>query len=185
MERKEFLKYIKKSLILTMLPVRGIFKEIPHESLEDRLFQVYKEVEKKFQLDNKNIIAIDGKNQRMYLINKEKDFQIKAEYGVSTGKYGFGNKPKSGKTPTGIHKIREKYSNPKPPLTERVMVLEGCEEENKSSYSRRIYIHGTLREELIGIPCSKGCIRMKNKDIIELYGKVEIGTYISIKEKMD
>jgi lipoprotein-anchoring transpeptidase ErfK/SrfK len=37
------------------------------------------------------------------------------------------------------------------------------------SFSRYIYIHGTSDEKRIGRPVSHGCIRMTNKDVIELY----------------
>jgi lipoprotein-anchoring transpeptidase ErfK/SrfK len=63
--------------------------------------------------------------------------------------------------------------------------LEGLEKNvNKGgtidSYSRSIYIHGTPEEGLIGQPASHGCIRMKNKDVIELFDKVKAGTYVII-----
>jgi lipoprotein-anchoring transpeptidase ErfK/SrfK len=41
------------------------------------------------------------------------------------------------------------------------------------SFQRGIYIHGTLEEKLIGRPASHGCIRMKNRDIIELFDLVK------------
>ena len=49
------------------------------------------------------------------------------------------------------------------------------------SYERYIYIHGTNEEGRIGIPSSHGCVRMKNKDVIDLYRKVEVGTLVLIK----
>ena len=56
----------------------------------------------------------------------------------------------------------------------RIISLKGLEDnlnkgENIDSYERAIYIHGTADEGLIGQPASHGCIRMKNKDVIELY----------------
>lgn len=45
---------------------------------------------------------------------------------------------------------------------------------------RYLGIHGTDREDLIGKPVSKGCVRMKNKDIEELYHSVPIGTRVEI-----
>ena len=52
---------------------------------------------------------------------------------------------------------------------------EGCD-----SYSRGIFIHGTHEEGLLGKPASKGCVRMANKDVIELYENVEVGTFVVI-----
>jgi len=68
-------------------------------------------------------------------------------------------------------------------VTSRIMWLEGEENginrgRNIDSYNRFIYIHGTAEEGLIGQPASHGCIRMKNKDVIELYNLVDEGTPI-------
>lgn len=70
-------------------------------------------------------------------------------------------------------------------ITTRIMWLEGLEKgvnkgSNIDSYERYIYIHGTSEEGLIGSPASHGCIRMTNKDIIELYDKIKIGTLVLI-----
>ncbi|HBG64433.1 MAG TPA: hypothetical protein DDX16_09435 [Candidatus Omnitrophica bacterium] len=43
-------------------------------------------------------------------------------------------------------------------------------------------IHGTPEENLIGKPASHGCIRMKNRDIIELFNSVKRGILIRIKK---
>jgi len=51
------------------------------------------------------------------------------------------------------------------------------------SYQRYIYIHGTSEEDKIGIPASHGCVRMKNKDVIELFDLVDEGCKVIIKEK--
>ena len=70
-------------------------------------------------------------------------------------------------------------------VTSRIMWLDGQEEGyNKGgevdSYKRYIYIHGTSEEGRLGIPSSHGCIRMRNKDIIELYDKIKLGTLVLI-----
>jgi len=63
-------------------------------------------------------------------------------------------------------------------ISTRVLWLEGLDEGvNKGNkvdtYLRRIYIHGTNEEGLIGKPSSHGCIRMKNYDVLELFELVE------------
>lgn len=70
-------------------------------------------------------------------------------------------------------------------ITSRILWLTGLEiGKNKGgnidSYKRYIYIHGTSEEGLLGTPSSNGCIRMKNKDIIDLYNRVEVGTLVLI-----
>ena len=70
-------------------------------------------------------------------------------------------------------------------ITSRILWLDGLEDElNKGegidSYKRFIYIHGTSEEGRLGTPASHGCIRMKNKAVIELYDKINIGTLVLI-----
>jgi L,D-transpeptidase YbiS len=47
---------------------------------------------------------------------------------------------------------------------------------------RYIYIHGTPDDVQMGIPGSRGCIRMRNSDLIELFNLIPIGTSILIQE---
>lgn len=70
-------------------------------------------------------------------------------------------------------------------VTTRIMWLQGEEPginrgRNIDSYNRYIYIHGTPEEGFIGQPASHGCIRMKNKDVVDLYNLVDEGTHILI-----
>lgn len=56
----------------------------------------------------------------------------------------------------------------------RIMWLEGLEPGKNSgpgidSHERFIYIHGTNQEHLLGSPASHGCIRLANRDVIELF----------------
>lgn len=46
---------------------------------------------------------------------------------------------------------------------------------------RYIYLHGTADEDSLGLPVSKGCIRMGNDDIIELFGLVDVGSSVVIE----
>ena len=70
-------------------------------------------------------------------------------------------------------------------VTSRILWIEGMEKgKNKGkgidSFSRYIYIHGTSEEGRLGKPASHGCIRMKNKEVIDLYKLVEVGTLVLI-----
>ena len=47
---------------------------------------------------------------------------------------------------------------------------------------RYIYIHGTGDAQPMGVPRSHGCIRMRNRDVIELYDLVPAGTSVEIVE---
>ena len=73
-------------------------------------------------------------------------------------------------------------------ITTRVLWLTGEEEDvnkggNVDSYQRYIYIHGTSEEGRLGTPASHGCIRMNNKDVLELYNKIPVGTKVLILDK--
>jgi lipoprotein-anchoring transpeptidase ErfK/SrfK len=69
----------------------------------------------------------------------------------------------------------------------RIMWLSGTEVGknrlgNVDSMQRYIYIHGTPDTEPMGQPCSHGCVRMRNQDVIELFDLVVIGTPVVIVE---
>ena len=53
------------------------------------------------------------------------------------------------------------------------------ETQNQKARDRCIYIHGTPEERRIGNPASFGCIRMRSRDIIDLYDRVHIGTHVT------
>ncbi len=45
---------------------------------------------------------------------------------------------------------------------------------------RYIYIHGTPDSTELGHPGSKGCIRMRNADLLELFEQVPVGIQVNI-----
>lgn len=53
---------------------------------------------------------------------------------------------------------------------------------NVDTMQRYIYIHGSPDEIPMGIVGSRGCIRMRNEDVIELFDWVAAGTKIFIGE---
>lgn len=70
-------------------------------------------------------------------------------------------------------------------ITSRVFHLKGLEDginsgKGQDSYDRGIFIHGTHEEGLLGKPASKGCVRMANIDIVELFENTEVGTFVII-----
>jgi len=72
-------------------------------------------------------------------------------------------------------------------IMSRILWLEGMEPGRNQggyvdTYQRYIYIHGTNHEDSIGTPSSIGCIRMCNKDIVELFRQVEKGSEVLIEE---
>jgi hypothetical protein len=66
------------------------------------------------------------------------------------------------------------------PITTRIIWLRGLEAQNAHAFQRCIYIHGTPEENKIGRPASYGCIRMKSKDVAELYDQLPVGAVVQI-----
>ncbi|MCW8880917.1 MAG: L,D-transpeptidase [Sedimenticola sp.] len=67
----------------------------------------------------------------------------------------------------------------------RILWLTGIEPKknrggNVDSLRRFIYIHGTPDSEPMGRTASHGCIRMRNKELIDLFDRVPVGTIVNI-----
>jgi hypothetical protein len=131
------------------------------------------------------------------------DGELIKRYNISTSKFGCGDRPGSCCTPLGKHQIVAKIGQGLPagavlksrhwngevlkpnapgrdPIVSRILWLSGMESSNKNAYGRFIYIHGTTEEHRLGSAASYGCVRMAAKDVIELYGKLAIGSKVTI-----
>jgi len=69
----------------------------------------------------------------------------------------------------------------------RILWLSGCEPGRNrwgevDTMRRYIYIHGTHEFAELGKPGSIGCVRMANRDILELFDRVPAGTGVNIRE---
>jgi L,D-transpeptidase YbiS len=69
----------------------------------------------------------------------------------------------------------------------RILWLSGLEPgrnrlRDVDTMRRYIYLHGTPAETPLGKPGSHGCVRMANKDIVELFELVKAGTEVDIHE---
>jgi lipoprotein-anchoring transpeptidase ErfK/SrfK len=131
-------------------------------------------------------IVIDTNNRFLYLVTG--NGQAK-RYGVGVGKPGF--------EWAGTHTVTRKAEWPDwhPPkeMIEREAAkghylpasMEGGEENPLGA--RAMYlgstlyrIHGTNAPWTIGSAVSSGCIRMRNEDVIDLYGRVKVGTKVIV-----
>jgi L,D-transpeptidase YbiS len=70
----------------------------------------------------------------------------------------------------------------------RILWLSGLERGmnrfgDVDSAKRKIYIHGTPDSTPLGLAGSRGCIRMRNADIIELFELVPVGTRVDIQTR--
>lgn len=115
---------------------------------------------------------------------------------IITEKIGAGCELNSvfvGRIPTGeIYEpaLRELHPERDWILT-RILWLSGTEEgknkghkegNNVDSHDRYIYIHGAPEDVEMGCPGSRGCIRMLNNDIIELFDLVDVETKVVIND---
>ena len=158
--------------------------------------------------DERPIILIDSAQQELHWIDIESENNRR--FPISTAANGMGNRLDSGKTPFGIHRIRQKIgggeergmvfeareptgriagdfnNRDKDEITSRILWLDGLEDGINcggvyDTYARYIYIHGTSDEKRIGQAVSAGCIRMLNDDVIELFDDVLVGDLVLIR----
>jgi len=150
--------------------------------------------------DTRHQIVISTREQKLALLDRG---NLMAIYPVSTSKFGLGDWRGSRYTPLGQLEIAEKIGDNAPPgavfkdrrrtgeivlpnspgrdpIVTRILWLRGLERQNANAFTRDIYIHGTPEERLIGTRASYGCIRMRSRDIINLYDVVGIGAAVTI-----
>ena len=119
---------------------------------------------------------------------------------VSTAIRGTGCEEGSYKTPTGWHEVAEWIGDGEPegrvfkerkPTGERMGAASGGDRDailtrilrlrglepgvncgaGLDSFDRFIYLHGTNREDLLGKPASRGCIRLASRDVVRLHDR--------------
>lgn len=148
-------------------------------------------------------VFVSVPDQKMVLFQ---DGSEVGRYKISTSKFGLGDTWGSYATPVGRFQIAQKIGNQVPvggvfkerhftgeilkpnapgrdPIVTRILWLKGLESRNSNSFKRCIYIHGTPEEKLLGQPVSWGCIRMRSKDVVELFDAVAAGVKVEILEK--
>lgn len=150
--------------------------------------------------DTNNIMLVSLKEQRMALYHKGKRV---ATFPVSTSKFGVGDRPGSNCTPVGELEVASKIGDGQPlgmvfkgrrptgevlppnapgrdPIVTRILWLRGRESGTRNAFNRYIYIHGTPEEDKIGKPASYGCIRMRSRDIAQLYDRIGVGAKVEV-----
>ena len=150
--------------------------------------------------DNHHVVEISVPQQKMAVY---RDGVRISEFPVSTSKFGLSDQPGSNHTPLGAFRIEEKigdgarpgavFKDRRPtgevvapnspgrdPIVSRILWLKGTEAQNANAYGRYIYIHGTPEERTIGTPASYGCVRMRSRDVINLYETVGRGARVYI-----
>ena len=147
-------------------------------------------------------MVVSVADQRLVVFDEQGE--PKKSYPVSTSKFGLGDRPGSKKTPIGKMVVRQKVgggarpgtvfkgrqptgevlkpnSPGRDPIVSRILWLGGASKSTQNAYRRYIYIHGTAEEWRVGQPASYGCIRMRSKDVIDLYDSVGVGSAVYVK----
>ncbi|MFA5939217.1 MAG: L,D-transpeptidase [Sinimarinibacterium sp.] len=72
-------------------------------------------------------------------------------------------------------------------ILSRILWLSGCEPGRNrlggvDTFRRYIYLHGTPYTAELGTPQSKGCVRLRNEDVIELFELVPPRTEVELHD---
>jgi lipoprotein-anchoring transpeptidase ErfK/SrfK len=150
--------------------------------------------------DTRHRIVVSIPEQKLALLDNG---ALIATYPISTSRFAIGDAPGSRGTPLGEMEIAKKIGDSAPsgmvfkdrratgeilvpdapgrdPIVTRILWLRGLEAQNANAYSRYIYIHGTPEERNIGTRASFGCIRMRSRDVIQLYDIVGAQARVTI-----
>ena len=127
-------------------------------------------------------IVVDTPNKFLYLVQGNGKAM---RYGIGVGRPGF--------TWSGIKQISAKkewpdWTPPPEMLTRRPDLPRHMEGGPQNPLGARamylgssLYrIHGSNEPWTIGTNVSSGCIRMRNEDVIDLYGRVNVGTKVVV-----
>jgi L,D-transpeptidase-like protein len=148
-------------------------------------------------------IFVSVPDQELALLDRGK---VVARYPISTSKFGIGDGIGTYRTPLGTLFVSGRFGDHltsgaviksrvatgqivdanapgRDAIVSRVIWLRGKEDQNRAAHDRCIYIHGTPEERRIGKPSSFGCIRMRSKDVIALYGFAHVGMHVTITQK--
>ena len=148
----------------------------------------------------RNEVIVSVKEQKLMLLQNGARVTT---YPVSTSKFGLGDGYGTMATPIGAMAVAQKIGDRAPigavfhhrrftgeilkpnapgrdPIITRIMWLRGLEPSTARAFPRCIYIHGTPQEKMIGKPASYGCIRMKSKDVTDLYSQLPVGSVVQV-----
>ncbi len=148
-------------------------------------------------------VVVSVAEQRLVVL---RDGMWTHKFRVSTSKFGLGDSFGSYKTPLGRHRVCDKIGGGlapgavmkhrnatgeilpvnapgRDPIVTRIIWLEGLEQRNANARARGIYIHGTVEEDKIGQPVSYGCIRMRSRDVVELFDLLPLDAEVVIQEE--
>jgi lipoprotein-anchoring transpeptidase ErfK/SrfK len=130
-----------------------------------------------------SVITVDRSTYRLRLFRY---LRFSRSYRIAVGRAGYG-------TPAGLFRIQSKQINPawhvpRSPWAGALggRVIPGGAPNNPlkarwMGVSGSVGIHGTAERWSIGSRASRGCIRMRVPDVVDLYRRVSLGTPVLIR----
>ena len=169
---------LERRLVLTLLDLSRV------RMLESRTYPDRPDVDAaELRRQNGTVLTVDRRNFKLRLFKRLKRAKT---YRIAIGAAGYD-------TPGGLFRIQSKQVNPTwyVPNSDWAGALAGTTvpggAPNNPLKARwlgvngSVGIHGTAEEWSIGSRASKGCIRMRVRDVIELYRRVPMGTQVLIR----
>ena len=149
-------------------------------------------------IPSQTLELVNSKDHFSYLISTSKygPGELKNSFCTPRGKHIIRAKIGTGQELGTIFKSRrptgEIFSNNTHRFDEgdwiltRILWLSGIEKGknrlgNVDTMQRFIYIHGSPEKTVLGVPNSKGCINMRNEDIIKIFESADVGTLVNIE----
>jgi lipoprotein-anchoring transpeptidase ErfK/SrfK len=132
---------------------------------------------------HRTIVTVDRSSFTLRLF---KDLRLRKRYGIAVGMAGLD-------TPAGRYRISNRAVNPAWHVPNRAWAgamagrtVPGGAPNNplKARWlgiANGVGIHGTAEEWTIGSRASHGCVRMRVRDVIDLYPRVPVGTPVLIR----
>ena len=157
-------------------------------------------ISRAFAYESERSVIISVPDQRLAVLENGTTI---AAYPVSTSRYGLGDRSGSYATPVGELEVAQKIGDGAPvgavfknrhftgevlrpnakgrdPIVTRILWLRGMESCNSNAFGRNIYIHGTPVERQIGRPASYGCIRMRSRDVVQVFNMLHSGAKVAV-----
>lgn len=124
-------------------------------------------------------LVIRLRDRKVYVYNRD---EIQASFPIAIGRSGW-------ETPTGEHEVLQMVEDPawQNPFTGDV-IPAGPDNPLGVRWigfwtdgQNHIGFHGTPNESSVGQAASHGCIRMYNRDVVQLFELVEVGTPVTVE----
>ncbi len=124
----------------------------------------------RYQFPYATCIVIDKSEYRLYWVKNQ---QLIKKYPVAHGRHNW--------TPVGVWRVLAKYKTDSRGVygPRKMRLFRRVGSPGRYRYVFTAYgIHGTDQPWVIGTQASHGCIRMYNRDVLELWPQVPLGTYV-------